>query len=186
MTARPVMAEEALRTTTFTLSSADALAYEQAAFRLNPLGTVALALWLGICGAAAWLIPPDWSGAQFGWSFSILVSLLVAIGYVLALLVVSFRQWLGARRRLGRAAEVTLTEWAGRLDIVAAGLPSRLSFSEIRESILTRTHLFLVSDSGVVIVPHRAFAEEGVVEALAARIAGRPVAAPVDADARAA
>jgi hypothetical protein len=61
------------------------------------------------------------------------------------------------------------------------GLPPTLTFREIRESILARTHLFLISDNGVLIVPVTAFEEEGVVEALADRIAGKPPAAPVDA-----
>jgi hypothetical protein len=175
------MADEPLRTTTYTLTRADALAYEQASSRLNPLGTMALVLWLGLCGSAAWLIPGDWAGSHLGWSFSILVSVLIAIGYVLVLLGMSFRQWWRAGRRVKRPQDITLTEWTDRLEIIGTGLPPQLSFQSIRESILVPTHLFLISDDGVLIVPRTAFAEEGVVEALAARIAGRPVPAPVDA-----
>lgn len=175
------MADEPLRTTTYMLTRADALAFEQASSRLTPLGTMALVLWLGLCGSAAWLIPPDWAGAQLGWTFSILVSVLIAIGYVLVLLGLSFRQWWRARRRLNRPTEVTLTEWTDRLGIIATGFMPELRFADIRESILGRTHLFLIADSGVLIVPRNAFAEEGVVEALADRIAGKPVAVPVDA-----
>ena len=180
------MPDEPLRTTTFTLTRADALAYEQASSRLNPLATMALVLWLGLCGSAAWLLPADWAGSHFGWSFSILVSICIAIGYVLVLLVMSFRQWWRAGRRLRRPLELTLTEWPDRLEIVGGGLPRELPLLDIRESIITRTHLFLVSDSGVLMLPRNAFPEEGVIEALAARIAGRPVAAPVDAKASAA
>jgi hypothetical protein len=177
------MPDEPLRTTTFTLTRADALAYEQASSRLNPLGTMALVLWLGLCGSAAWLIPADWSGPHLGWSFSILVSVLIAVGYVLVLLAMSFRQWWRAGVRLRRPQEVTLSEWTDRLAIIEAGATRELPFREIRESILARTHLFLISDNGVLIVPRNVFAEDGVVEALAARIAGRPVPVPVDAGA---
>jgi hypothetical protein len=180
------MPDEPLRTTTFTLTRADALAYEQAASRLTPLGTMALVLWLGLCGSAAWLIPADWAGSRFGWSFSILVSVLIAIGYVLILLVMAFRQWWRAGRRLRRPLEITLTEHRDKLDIIGAGLPRELPLPDIRESILARTHLFLISDNDVLIIPRHAFHEEGAVEALADRIAGRPVAAPVDAGAPAA
>jgi hypothetical protein len=180
------MPDEPLRTTTYTLTRADALAYEQAASRLNPLGSMALVLWLILCGSAAWLIPADWAGPHLGWSFSILASVLIAIGYVLVLLVMSFRQWWRAGRRVRRPQDVTLTEWPDRLQIIAANLPPELSFREIRESILVRTHLFIVSDNGVLIVPRHVFVEEGVAEALAARIAGRPVPVPVDAGASAA
>ena len=178
------MADEPLRTTTFTLTRADALAFEQASSRLNPLSVLALLLWLGLCGSLAWLIPDDWSGARLGWTFPVLVSILITIGYVLVLIVYSFRQWLQAGRRLRRAQEITLTEWPERLEIIGAGMPRELPFRDIRESILTRAHLFLVSDNGVLILPRRAFAEEGVIEGMAARIAGKPIPAPVDAAAR--
>ena len=174
------MAEEPLRTTTFMLTRADALAYEQASSRMNPLGVLALLLWLGLCGSAAWLIPPDWAGERLGWTFSILASVLIAIGYVLVLIGLSFRQWLKARQRLRRPIEITLGEWPDRLDIIGPGMPRQLAFPEIRESILTRSHLFLVGDDGVLILPRRAFPEEEVIENLAARIAGRAPAAPVD------
>jgi hypothetical protein len=177
------MADEPLRTTTFTLTRADALAYEQASSRMNPLGVMALLLWLGFCGSLAWLIPDDWAGSHLGWTFPVLVSILITIGYVLVLMVYSFRQWLRAGRRLKRPEEVTLTEWPDRLEIIGAGLPRDLPLRDIRESILTRAYLFLVSDDGVLILPRRAFSEDGVIEGLAARIAGKPVPAPVDAGA---
>ncbi|HZY68843.1 MAG TPA: hypothetical protein VFE52_09655 [Devosia sp.] len=180
------MDDEPLRTTTFTLTRADALAYEQAASRLAPLGTMALVLWLGLCGSAAWLLPADWSGPHLGWSFSILVSICIAIGYVLVLLVMAFRQWWRAAKRIGRPQEVTVTEWPDRLELRGQGLPPELHLRDIRESILDRAHLFLVSDDAVLIVPRDAFAEEGVVEALADRIAGRPAPPMVDAGPRAA
>ncbi len=180
------MPDEPLRTTTFTLTRADALAYEQASSRFNPLGMMALVLWLGLCGAAAWLLPPDWAGAHLGWSFSILVSICIAIGYVLVLLGVAFRQWWRAGRRLRRPQEVTITEWSDRLEITGAGLPRELALADVRESILTRTHLFLVGDNGVLMLPRNGFPEAGVIEALAARISGRPPPAPVDAHAPAA
>lgn len=175
------MPDEPLRTTTFLLTRADALAYEQSSSRLTPLGTMALVLWLGLCGSAAWLIPADWAGSHFGWSFSILVSICIAIGYVLVLLGMAFRQWWRAGRRLRRPQEITLTEWTDRLEIVGGGMPRELKLIDIRESILTRTHLFLVSDNGVLMLPRNAFPEEGVAEALAARIAGRPAPTPVPA-----
>ena len=174
------MAAEPLRTTTFTLTRADALAYEQAAGRLSPLGLLALLLWLGLWGSIAWLIPADWAGSRIGWSFSILASVLIAIGYVLVLMAIAFRQWLAAGRRLKRPMEVTLTEWPDRLDIIATGMPQALKLTDIRESILGRAHLFLVSDDGVLILPRHAFSEEGAIEGLAARIAGTaPIVPPM-------
>src|ERR1700760_4240566 len=111
------MPDEPLRTTTFMLTRADALAYEQAAGRMTPLGVISLICWLGLCGAAALLIPADWAGTRFGIASSLLVWVSVAIGYVLALLLISIRQWLRARRRVRRPTEVTVSEWPDRLDL---------------------------------------------------------------------
>ncbi len=174
------MADDMLRTTTFTLTRADALAYEQAAARQTPLGVLALLLWLGLCGGLAFVVPPDWAGPRLGWSFSILVSLLVAIGYVLVLIGVALHHWLRAGRRQPRPTELTVAEWPDRLELTGAGLPRTVRLVDIRESLPGRTHLFLVSDEGVLILPRRAFPEEGTLDALAARIAGRPAPAPVD------
>lgn len=175
------MPDEPLRTTTFTLTRADALAYEQAAGRLTPLGTLALLCWLGLWGAAALLIPGDWAGARLGWAFNLLVAVLVAVAYVLALLLIAIRQAWRARRRLKRPVEVTLGEWPDRLDLVSIGMPRSLAFGDIRRALLTRTHLFLDADDGVVILPRRAFKEEGAIEDLSRRIDAAPhPVAPAD------
>lgn len=174
------MADEPLRTTTYTLGTADALAYEQAASRMTPLGVLALLLWLGLWGAAAMLIPPDWAGPRLGWSFSALVAILVCIAYVLALILIAFRQWLRARHRIKRPIEQTVAEWPDRLEFTGGGMPRTLNFPEIRRTILTRAHLFLETDSDPMILPRRAFPEEGTIEDLSQRIDGAPRAAPVD------
>jgi hypothetical protein len=173
------MSDEPIRTTTFTLSRADALAYEQAASRRTPLGVIALLCWLGLCGAAALLVPPDWAGARLSFSSSLLISLAVAIGYVIALLLISVRQWWRSRRRYRRPLEVTVTEWPDRLDLVGTGKLDAIPFAGIRRTLLTRTHLFLDTDAEPVILPRRAFAEEGAVEALAHRIEGIPKPPPL-------
>jgi hypothetical protein len=174
------MPDEPLRTTTYTLTTADALAYEQAASRMTPLGVLALLLWLGLWGAAAMLIPPDWVGPRLGWSFSALVAILVCIAYVMALILIAVRQWLRARHRIKRPIEQTVAEWPDRLEFTGGGMPRTLNFPDVRRTILTRTHLLLEADEDVLIVPRRAFAEEGSIEDLAQRIEATPRAAPVD------
>ena len=168
------MADEPLHTTTFTLTRADALAYEQAAGRMTPLGVLALLLWLGLWGAGALLVPIEWAGPRFGVTSSLLVTIVVAIAYVLVLLLIAIRQWLAARRRLKRPMELTLSEWPARLTTIGAGMPRDIGFAEIRRAILTRTHLFLDTDEDVLILPRRAFPEEGTIEDLHRRIEGTP------------
>ncbi len=172
------MPAEPLRTLTVTLTTADALAYEQAAAQMAPLGTLALIVWLGLWGAAALLLPVDWAGLRLSWSFGLLVAVLLAIGYVLALLLLALRQWRRARRRVRRPQELTVAEWPDRLEVAGAGPPRTLVFSGVRRSILTRTHLFLEDGRDPVILPRRAFLEEGSLEALEKRVAEAPRATP--------
>jgi hypothetical protein len=171
------MPDEPLRTTTFMLTRADALAYEQAASRLTPLGVLALLCWLGAWGAGALFVPPDWAGPRLSLSSSLLVSIFVAMAYVMALLLIAVRQWLRARRRVKRAVEVTVTEWPDRLDLVGVGTLDPVPFTGVRRTILSRTHLFLETDADPVILPRRAFPEEGTIEDLAKRIEGIPKSA---------
>ncbi len=139
----PAMLPEPVRTTTYTLTSADALAYEQAAARMTPLVTVAFVVWLGLCGSVALLIPADWAGARLSWSFGLVVAILLAIGTTLALLAQALRQWQAARRRFRRPQEVTLVEWPAHLEVIGAGLPRALAFPAVRAAVLTRTQLFI-------------------------------------------
>jgi hypothetical protein len=171
------MPDAPLRTTTFTLTRADALAYEQSATRTTPLGVLTTIGWLGLWGCAALLIPTDWSGPRFGWAMSLLITLAIAIAAVLALLLVSFRQWLRAGRRVPRPVEITVTEWPKRLEATGAGPPHDLPFTAIRESRLVASHLFVTTDEGVLILPRHAFEAENVIDVLAARIAGLPAPA---------
>jgi hypothetical protein len=174
------MSAEPLRTTTFILTSADALAYEQATARFGTLGTLALICWLGLCGAAALLIPPDWAGPHLSWTFDFIVAVLIAIGGVIALLLMAFRQWQRARKRLRRPIELQLEEWPDRLELSGSGLPRTVTYVDIRRVLLTRTHLLLETDGEPVILPRRGFPEEGSIETLAARIEKAPRPATVD------
>ena len=174
------MADEPIRTITFTLTRADALAWEQANFRTRPLWALALIVWLGACGSAALLVPPDWAGPRFDWPFNILAGAFIAMGYVLVLLVIAVRQWRAAGRRIKRPVDVTLTEWPDRLGALGGGLPRDIGFADITDNRLTRTHLFLAHANDLLIVPRRAFPEEGSIEALADRIAKTPKRAEVD------
>lgn len=175
------MPDEPLHTATFTLTRKDSLAYEQAAARFTPLGVIALLCWLGLFGAAALLIPTTWAGARFSLTSSLLVSIAVAVAYVLALLLLALRQWRRSRRRYRRPHEVTVSDWPDRLDLVGTGKLDAVPFSGVRRSILTRTYLFLETDDDVVILPRRAFPEEGTIEDIARRIEAAPGSEPAPA-----
>ena len=168
------MSDEPLHTATFTLTRKDSLAYEQAAGRLSPLGVIALICWLGLFAAASLRVPSDWAGPRLSLTSSLLISIAVAVAYVLALLLLSLRQWWRSGRRFRRPHEVTVSDWPDRLDLVGTGKLDAVPFAGVRRKILTRTHLFLETDDDVVILPRRAFPEEGTVEDIARRIDGPP------------
>jgi len=165
------MSTEPIRTTTYLLSSADALAYEQATVRFGVLGGLMLVIWLAACGSLALLIPLDWAGPRLSWSFNLLVLVLIAIGYVLALLLLARGQMRRAGKRVRRSVEMQLVEWPDRLEFSGSGLPRTVPLKDIKSGQLTRTHLFFETAGEPIILPRRAFPEVGSIEALDARIA---------------
>ena len=125
----------------------------------------------------------DWNnfGPRFGFASSLLVSIAVAIGYTAALILISLRQWLRARRRIRRPTEVTVSEWPDRLDLIGIGKLDPIPLTSIRRTISTRTHLLFEADQDVVILPRRAFVEDGALEELARKVEGIPRADAVPA-----
>ena len=165
------MSADPIRTTTYLLSAADALAYEQATSRVGILGALVLLVWLAACGSLALLIPLDWAGPRLSWSFNLLVLVLIAIGYVLALLLLARGQMRRAGKRVRRSVEMQLVEWPDRLEFSGSGLPRTVPLKDIKSGQLTRTHLFFETAGEPIILPRRAFPEVGSIEALDARIA---------------
>lgn len=174
------MAGDPLRTTTFRLTTADALAYEHAARRFRPLGLAVFVLWLAAIGSAALLVPVAWRGAPNTPGFWALAGIFAAIGYVLAMIPLSFRAWRRARKRLRRPIEVTLEEWPDRIGLSGHGIPHNFDHAAIESKILTRTHLFLRVGDDVLIVPRHAFPEEGTFDALLQRLDTPTATPPVD------
>lgn len=176
------MADDPLSTTVrFTLTRSDALAWERTRFRPGVAASAGTALWIIACAAASLLLPA--APAPMGIVTLVALGLVfAAIGAVLVLIGLSFRQWQAAGRHIARPAELTVTAWPDHFDIAGAALPPRLAYRDIRESLLTETHLFLDSDEGLLILPRAAWPEPGDTAALAARLA-RPPLAPVDAGA---
>ena len=174
------MADAPISIASFTLTRADALGWERTRFRPGPAAIIASALWLVLCAASALLLPAPTTPTGL-WTLLALGLVFAAIGAVLVLIGLSLNQWRAAGRRLPRPVELTVTEWPDRLEIAGPGQPPVLPLRDIREALLTGTHLFLDSDAGLLILPHAAWAEPAATAALAARIAGRPPL-PVDAE----
>jgi hypothetical protein len=180
VSAGPLVADEPLRITTFTLSRADALAYERRiAAPLAQHDAVALVGWFSLWGAVPFMLPEDWTGPHLGWIFGLLVAICVALGGLLVLLAIAIRQLRAAHRRLPRAIEVTLTMWPDRLSMITSGVPRELPHADIRRLVPTRTHLFAVHDDDILMLPRSAFTDEGALEALAVACATSPMPAEI-------
>ncbi|MEO6396309.1 MAG: hypothetical protein ABIO40_10420 [Devosia sp.] len=173
------MAEEPLRTTTFTLTRADALAYERHRRRLSPGRAVLLLLWLALAGLVLLLIPDNWSGKLNMPSFWALGAVLVTIQYVLAMLVWAFNDIGRARRRVPRAHEVTLEEFVDRIGVTGSGIPRYVRFSDAGRPLITASHIFLGKPHNLIILPRSAFADEAGFDALSSRLAAAAIAGVV-------
>jgi hypothetical protein len=159
-----------LHTITFTLTRADALAYERLSRRPSPRSAIVFTLGLVLAGAVLWLAPGNWTGTWRDPGFWALGAVLFAILYVLAMIVQTIGQMRRARRRLRHAYDITIEEHADRLDVSGPGIPRTLSFADAGLPIVTATHLFLGRGDDLVILPRRAFPEEDSFDALVARL----------------
>lgn len=164
-----------LRITTFTLTRADALAYERYARPMGWRRTAGLILWLALAAPILWLIPNDWSGNVTLPAFWALAAVVLAILYTLAMIAWTMGDMRRARRRVRTAHEVTMEEYTDRLEVTGAGIPRYVNFAEVAKPVVTPTHLFIGSGPNAVIIPRRAFAEEESFDALAARLQGAAI-----------
>ncbi|MEQ1902356.1 MAG: hypothetical protein ABL866_16675 [Devosia sp.] len=165
-------------TTTFTLTRADALAYERLPrpFRLGRF--LLLVLWL-IPGIAIPLLFAGSFGGFFNPGIWALAAIGAAIQYTLAMIWLSIGDLRRARRRLRVAADITIEEDETGFSVSGPGIPRYLTFAEAGRPKLTRDYLFLGSADNLVILPRRAFPEEGSFEALAARLTAAGITAAV-------
>jgi hypothetical protein len=171
-----------LLTTTFTLTRADALAWERQARRPSLARTTLFLLWLALGIAIAWLLPDAWAGTPTTPAFWALAAVLISILYVLAMIAFTIGDMRRARRRIRRPHDLTIEEYPDHLAVTGTGIPRTLRFAEAGGPIVTRTHLFIGQGDDLVILPRRAFPEEESFEALAARLTAAALAAAVPVD----
>jgi hypothetical protein len=171
------MPEDPLRTLTFTYTRADALAYERFARRMTISGVLALILWLAIGPIVLWVLPDNWAGTPSLPTFWALGAVFVAILYVLAMIRMTIGDLRRSRRRLRAPHDVTIDEYADRLGVTGTGLPRFVSFADAGRPVITPTHLFVAHGAAVVILPRRAFPEEGSFDGLVARLTAAAIAA---------
>ena len=151
----------------YTLTAADALAYERLPRELPGLQKFALFVWLGLGGAALGLLPETITGSLYGVQFWLLGAVLIGVQYLIFRLVRGALRWLRARRRYPQPVEIGLEQWADRLILTQAGRTRTISFQAIGMLLPTPNALFAAVGKDLLIVPRRAFAGENDIMALA-------------------
>lgn len=159
-----------LLTLTYTLTPADALAYEALPRELRGWRKWALLLWLASMGAVLTLLPRDWVGPEGGWRFWVIGLALVGLAYGIATVVMTLASHAQARRRMPASVAVTLEQWGDRLAIDADGRRSVIAWETIAGVTLGKAHVFIDAPPAVLIVPARAFADMAAMSAFAADV----------------
>ncbi|WP_395812987.1 hypothetical protein [Devosia sp.] len=155
-----------LQTLAFTLTRADALAYELS----RPLGgwrRWVLLIWLGLAGAWVAVLPEPWVE---GWRFWVLGALAIGAHYLLATLALNLLARGRAARRVPTRLLTTLEIWGDYLTQQRGSDNLLVSLDAIAATSLTPTHLFIQVPPEVLILPRTAFKDPSGPEALAALI----------------
>mgnify|MGYP001049358372 CR=1 FL=1 len=150
--------DEPLLQLTYTLTTADALAYEVLPREMVGWRKLLFFLWLGSVGAIIALLPPEWVGTEWGWQFWLVAIGLMGLAWLLAAAAMTVSRHLAARRRLPSPATVELKQWPDHLEIVTAGRQSFVAYETIAAVTTTPTHVFVTAPPQVVILPASAFA----------------------------
>ncbi len=155
-----------LQTLEFTLTRADALAYELSRPLVGWRRWVFL-IWLGLAGAWVAVLPEPWVE---GWRFWVLGALAIGAHYLLATLALNLLARGRAARRVPTRLPTTLEIWGDYLTQQRGSDNLLVSLDTIAATSLTPTHLFIHVPPEVLILPRTAFKDPSDPEALAARI----------------
>jgi len=161
-----ISAVHAIRTLRYTLTRADAIAYESSRPLLS-WRKWAFLLWLSSAGMVLAALPEDWI---VGWRFWVLGALLVGVNYLVAMMVMTLDSYRRAARRVPQPVAVEMEEWDNHLVVRSDGSIRRLAYENIAAAVLTTGHLFIHAPPDVVIVPNGAFAQPGDPNDLAEKI----------------
>lgn len=162
---------EPLRVHEYTLTRADALAYESLPRELRGWRFLVLLIWLATAGGVLGLLPEEWIGPEGGWLFWLVGVLLLGIAAAVAIGVMTLARHFRARRRVPAPIAMRVEEWGDYLAITEAGnRVRRLPYAKVGQTILTPGHLFLVAPPDLLILPAHSFADPAEMSALARRI----------------
>lgn len=146
-----------LLTLTYTLTTADALAYEAMPRELIGWRKWLLLIWLAVAGGAVAFLPVEWIGPEWGWRFWLAALLLVGIAYGLAAAVMTLATHRRARRHIPAPMVVTLEQWGDHLAVTTAERQLFVAYETIADVAIGKSHVFITAPPEALIVPLTAF-----------------------------
>lgn len=161
------MSSAPLRVYHYTLTRADALAYETLPRSLSGWRFALLAIWLAAAGGVLGLLPEELVGPEGGWLFWLVGAGLLAIAAIIAIAAMTLATQLRARRRVPAPIDMRVEEWGDHFAIEAGGAPRFIAYETINAAIVGAEHLFVVALPEVLIIPERAFDDRSEMRPLA-------------------
>lgn len=150
---------------TYTLTTADALAYEKLPREMIGWRKWALLVWLGGMGGLVAFLPREWIGPEGGWLFWVAGLALVGLGWLLAAALMTLNTYRRARRRIQAPQTVTLEQWGDHLAIDTDGRRSFIAYETIAAVTIGPADVFIDAPPSVLIVPLRAFPDAAAMSA---------------------
>ncbi len=150
---------EPLLTLTYTLTTADALAYEALPRELIGWRKWLLLVWLAVAGGLVAFLPAEWVGPEWGWRFWLAALVLVGLAYGVATLVMTLATRRRARRRVAAPMIATLQQWGDHLAVTTAEQQLFIAYETIADVAIGKAHVFITAPPEALIVPLSAFAD---------------------------
>jgi len=154
----------------YTLTTADALAYERLPRALTGMQRATLYLWLVIAGVLLVALPPELVGTIASPRFWLTGAIFLIIQWFI---YVGARWWWQrsrARMRYPRPVDIELETFDDRLELAENGRPCTIPFDEIGMMLPTADYLFLAAGRELIIVPRTAFVDVTGMDDLVGRI----------------
>ena len=156
-----------LESLSFTLTRADALAYETLPRDIRGWRLILLLVWMGLAGAVVSQLPEDWVGEEYRWRFWAWMAAFGSVQYGVAALVMTILAHLRAARRVPRPLPIEALDHVDHLEWRDADGSIHVAPKTIAQVVATPGHLFVEVDAKVLIYPARAFAGAGEMAAFA-------------------
>lgn len=156
-----------IRTLTYRLTFADALAYEQVPRDLTGLRKFAVIFWLALAGVVLALLPESVTGSEHGLRWWLVAFALLAVQFALLVAFYNLRMRRRARKRVSSPCDVELDEWGDHLHERRGGHDVFVPPETIARVIRTDRHVFIDAPDDVLIVPASAFETQNEMAAFA-------------------